>query len=1115
MDIIRSYVIRTLAIRAHTNILKYCILLFLVRIVTGLPGIRGQGSDLRFEHITTRDGLSQSTVTCILQDSKGFMWFGTQTGLNKYDGYSFTVYHDDPAGLMGSFIFRIIEDRAGKIWIGTDGGLNMFDRVENRFTRYRTDANDPGSIGGTEVRALFEDRQGNLWVGSTGGGLSKFMKDSGKFIHYRHDPDNPNSLNSNDVCAIYEDSLNNLWVGSLHGDFDRFDRESEIFYHCFYKNKKLSENEIWNITGDREGNLWISTYRSGLYKMSFTGNGEPEMIHYTSDPKDVNSISGNYIFTVMEDSQDRLWIGTENDGLNLFDRQKGKFTHYKADPFNDYGLNNNSIWSAYEDRTGNIWIGTHAGGIQLLPKYGGYFKHYKHYPGNENSLSHNSVTSFCEDSRGNFWIGTDGGGLNLFDRRSKTFKHYNPGNSNLGSESVLSVYEDSKGNLWVGTWEGGLNLFDRASGTFRRFTKENSGLVSNSVFSVCEDKQGTLWIGSFYGGLSYFDRKRNVFVNYTPENSNLSDNQIRVVMEDSYGNLWICGALGLNLFNRETKTFTIYRHEENNKRSLTMGYVLTILETRDSTLWIGTTGGLNRFDRVKQDFTQYHVSDGLPDNTTKGIREDDRGNLWISTNKGLSRFNPESGVFNNYDMSDGLQDNEFYQCSHYKTRNGEMYFGGVNGFNVFNPDELVTNPDVPPVVITDFRIFNKPVPIGRNSPLKAHISEADTIRLSYKQTMLSFEFTALNYISSNKNQYEYKMEAFDRDWNNVGTRHTAFYTNLDPGEYTFRVKGSNNDGVWNEKGASVKIIITPPYWKTWWFRIMVFIFFAGVLLLIYYIRTRQIIRRNIVLNELVRARTKEIDEKNKILIDQTDELKSQRDELSRTNAVKDKLFSIISHDLRSPFTTLKGFIELMRSRYDGYGDEERKEMLGIINDSADQVYNLLNNLLNWSRAHTGEIKVESELTNIAGLINDKIALVKYQAANKNITIGFDCPSEAINLRVDVHLISVVIQNLLTNAIKFTPQDGQVTVGCEKTEKELIIFVKDTGVGMSEENVSKLFRHDVQYTTRGTDNETGTGLGLLICQDFIERHYGRIWLESEPGKGSTFFISLPLGVSRES
>jgi signal transduction histidine kinase/ligand-binding sensor domain-containing protein len=1100
------------------NILVFCVLVFLTRIGAYPQIISAQYPDLKFEHITTKDGLSQTTVSCILQDSKGFMWFGTQDGLNKYDGYSFTNYHYDPhdtTSILGIFIFSITEDTAGNLWIGTESGLNMFDRLKNSFIRYEHDENDPTSLSGGEVRAVFEDKEGNLWVGSTGGDLDRFDKDRNKFVHFQHDGNDPDRL-SKDICSIYEDSRNNLWIGSLNGNFSRFDRENDTFIPVYYKNNKLSNHEIWNITGDREDNIWISTYRSGLYSMRFTGKGDPEIVHYLNDINDVGSISSNNIFTVFEDSNGRLWIGTENGGLNLYDRNKGKFIRYRSDPFDDNSLNNNSIWSICEDKTGNLWFGTHAGGINLLTKYSKNFGHYKHIPGKGNSLSHNSVTSFCEDSRGNLWIGTDGGGLNLFDRKTGTFSAFNTQNSNLGSDAVLSIFEDSRGNLWVGTWEGGLNLFDRGSRKFMRYTRENNNLCSNIIFSILEDKKGVLWTGSFYGGLSYFDRNTHSFINYTPDNSQISDDQIRMILEDSYGNLWACGATGLNLFDPESETFTVYTHDENDIKSLSKGYVLSILEASDSTLWVGTSGGLNKFDRQQNQFICYCLNEGLPSNAIKGIQEDDQGNLWLSTNRGLSRLDPETGTFVNYDHSDGLQDDEFYQCSSYKSRDGELYFGGVNGFNVFHPEDIECNPYIPPVVITDFQIFNKPVNIGENSPLKTHISEAKIITLSYKQNVISFGFTALNYISSEKNQYAYKLDGFDPEWNYTGANHSASYTNLDPGEYTFMVKASNNDGIWNESGASVKIVITPPFWQTLGFKIIAILFVIVLALLIFYIRFRQIISRNKFLNEQVIARTKEINEKNAILQDQTeelisqrDELKSQRDELDASNSVKDKLFSIISHDLRNPFNTLKGFIELIKLKYDGYSDREIKEMIDIISDSADNVYNLLDNLLSWSRSQRGTLKLHPQMTNVVDLIKNKIELLNFQAINKKILIECGCGAEGLLLEVDPDLMNVVIQNLLTNAIKFTPTGGKIEVNCKIENNHLIAYVRDNGIGISKEDAEKLFNPNIHFSTSGTENEKGIGLGMLICKDFIEIHHGEIWVESELGKGSTFFIKLPL------
>jgi signal transduction histidine kinase/ligand-binding sensor domain-containing protein len=1093
------------------NILNICAIAILIRGIAYPLNISAQDRNLTFEHITTRDGLSQSTITCILQDSLGFMWFGTQDGLNKYDGYSFTTYHYDPhdtTSILGIFIFSIIEDTNGNLWIGTESGLNMFNRSHNNFVRYQHDVHDPSSLSGTEVRAVLEDSRGNLWVGSKGGDLDRFDRDSKNFVHYQHDG-NDLSVLSRDICSIYEDSRNNLWIGSLNGDFGLFDIGKEVFNPIYYRNEKLSDYEIWNITGDRDDNIWISTYRSGLYLMSFSGAGEGEIFHYKHDINDAGSISSNDIFTVFEESNGRLWIGTENGGLNLFDRSNGRFIHYGSDPFDEKGLNCNSVWSICEDKTGNLWIGTHAGGINLLAKYRKDFGHYKHIPGKGNSLSHNSVASFCEDSRGNLWIGTDGGGLNLFDRESGTFSAFNTKNSNLGSDAVLSLFEDSRGNLWAGTWEGGLNLYNRESRRFRRYTTENSNLCSNIIFSILEDRRGVLWTGSFFGGLSYFDRNSNSFINYTPDNSMISDDQIRMILEDSYGYLWACGATGLNSFDPETETFTVYRHDKNNNRSLSAGYVLSILEAADSTLWIGTSGGLNRFDRQQQLFTGYYIKDGLPSDAIKGIEEDDQGNLWLSTNRGLSRFNPETGIFENYDHSDGLQDDEFYQCSSYKSRNGELYFGGVNGFNVFHPEDIKCNPYIPPVVITDFQIFNQPVKIGEDSPLQTNIGEAERITLSYKQNVISFGFTALNYISSEKNQYAYKLDGFDKEWNFIGTKHTASYTNLDPGAYTFRVKASNNDGVWNEEGTSVRIIITPPFWQRWWFKIIGISFLVFVVVLIYYIRVRQIMNRNIILQEQVNERTKEINEKNKILLEQTEEITSQRDALNIANSAKDKLFSIISHDLRSPFNTIKGFIELIRLKYDTYTDDEKKKLIGIINDSTENVYNLLDNLLNWSRAQRGSLKFNPQMTNIIDLIRNKIDLLDYQAVNKNIHLWIECASDEINLEIDPGLINVVIQNLLTNAIKFTHPDGEIKVRCSIENSRLIISVRDNGTGMSEEDVKKLFRPDMHFSSRGTENEIGTGLGLLICKDFVEIHHGEIWLESELNKGSTFFISLPV------
>ncbi len=1070
-----------------------------------------QKRDLKFEHFTTRDGLSQSTVTCILQDSKGFMWFGTRNGLNRFDGYSFTNYlddADDSTSIAGSLIYCILEDDRGNLWIGTDLGLNRFDQSYNRFIHYRHDENDPSSLDGVGVGAICEDIKGNLWIGNLGGNLDRFDYDRQVFIHYPYDPDLTNSL-STDIRAIHEDTTGRLWIGTLNGDISMFDTENSLFLPLYYRGEKLSNNEIRAISGDKDGHVWISTYGDGLYQVSFSNDKELEITQFKHEDVNPFSLSSDATVSIYEDSEERLWIGTENAGLNLFDRATERFIHYYSDPLYAKSINNNSIWSIYQDNMGNLWIGTYAGGVNMLAKYGGYFDHYVSIPGNEKSLSHSSVTSFLEDSEGSFWVGTDGGGLNLFDREKGTFTCFNTTNSDLSSDAVLSIFEDSKGQLWIGTWAGGLNLFDREHRHFIHYNRENSNLASDNIFSILEDANGVLWLGAHFGGLSYLDPGTNSFVSYVPRDSGLVDDRVGMILEDSYGDIVLGAAAGLFFFDPEAEAFTSYVHDDNNRQSLSNGGVISIAESADSTLWIGTGNGLNKFDRESGGFTSYYEKDGLPSNAIKGILVDKQGNLWLSTNRGISRFDPEKGTCQNYDISDGLQENEFYQYSYYQSPGGTFYFGGVNGFNAFRPEDIQYNPRIPPVVFTDFRIFNKAVSIGKNSPLHSHISETDTVRLSYRQTFFSFEFTALNYISSEKNQYAWKLEGFDKDWIDGGSRHMASYTNIDPGTYTFKVKASNNDGIWNEKGNKLTVIITPPFWQTLGFKI------AGILLLlmgiglIYYLRVRQIIIRNKLLQKLVDQRTNELNEKNEILQDQADELTAQRDQLNASNAVKDKLFSIISHDIRSPFNSLNGFIELINVKYDEYTDEKKKEMLGIISGSAKNVYTLLDNLLSWSRSQRGTIKFNVQATEVVSLISSKIDLLRYLAQEKNIEVESVCSLGEIVVELDPDLIAVVLQNLLTNAIKFTHQDGKVQVDCRLESDDLTISVSDNGVGIPEENLEMLFSPDNHFTTRGTKSEKGTGLGLIVCKDFVDIHHGQIWVESVMGKGSTFFIKLPL------
>jgi two-component sensor histidine kinase/ligand-binding sensor domain-containing protein len=838
-----------------------------ISIVLSLPAnAYAEDSNPQFGQITVDDGLSQSGVLAILQDSQGFMWFGTQDGLNKYDGYNFTVYKYnelDASSLSDNFIESIYEDKSGAIWVGTESrGLNKFDRKTEQFTHYIHDPENPNSLGNNTVLSIYEDKFGTLWVGTAGGGLNKFNRETEQFTRYKRNPDDSNSLSSNTVLSIYEDKFGTLWVGTDGGGLNKFNRETEQFTRYTHNPddpNSLNHDTVLSIYEDQSGRLWIGTNDGGLNKFNReTG----QFTHYIHDPANLNSLSDNTVSSIVEDRFGNLWLATSSwygnsygTGLNKFSPETGQFTHYTHDPANAHSLSDNIVASSLRDNSEILWIGTGFGGINKLDQKDRKFTHYNHEPANPHSLIDNHISSIYEDRQGSLWIGTFNTGLDKFDRETGQFTHYThePDNPNsLSTDNIWSVYEDKYGVLWIGNGGGGLNKFERETEKFTLYKHDPdnpNSLSDNTIWSIYEDKLGTLWIGTFHGGLNKFERETGKFTHYThnPDNpKSLSDNSVFSIYEDESGTLWI-GTVngGLNKFNRQTGEFTQYKHEPDNPNSLNYDRVLSMLEYPAGTLWIGThVGGLDKFDVASETFTHYTEKDGLPNNSVVGILGDDEGNLWLSTGKGLSKFNPETETFRNYDVSDGLQGNEFDGVkAHFRSKTGEMFFGGLNGFTAFYPEQVKDNPHIPPIVITNFNKFNE------NVKLDTAISETKEIKLSYKDRFFGFEFAALDYTNPQKNQYAYKLEGFDKDWIYSGTRRYASYTNLDGGRYIFRVKGSNNDGVWNEEGTSIKIIITPPPWKTWWAYTLYVVALVGAVLGYVQWRTKAQAKENALLRE--------------------------------------------------------------------------------------------------------------------------------------------------------------------------------------------------------------------------------------------------------------------------
>ncbi|MBN2521026.1 MAG: hypothetical protein JXB17_11005, partial [Bacteroidales bacterium] len=859
-----------------------------------------QDHKIRFEHLTSEEGLSHSYVRCILQDKEGFMWFGTFDGLNKFDGYNFTVYRNDykdTGSITANIIYSLFEDSNGNLWIGTAEGLCLYHRDRNSFINYNKKNNY--STTNIDIRTIFEDSQNRLWIGTYGDGLFWLDRQKNMLIPYLKNKQNTNII-GNIIRNIFEDSKGNLWIASDNEGlilFNRFTKTFKQYKHQENNRNSIIGNDIYAIVEDIHGCLWFGCYKDGLSCIHLDELNKEIFINFQHDPKNSQSLSSNLISSLCADKNGGIWIGTEDGGLDFIQNNKKTFIHYINYESDPNSINNNSIYSLFQDKSGNLWIGTYSGGINLINYTKQAFKHFKNLPGNRNSLSNNFVMEFQEDHNGYIWIATDGGGLNKFDPETGKFEYYNSKNSNLNKDVLPTVFVDSQNNIWVGAWSGGFSLFDRRTKSFHTFTSENSNLSNNNVFDINEDRKGNLWIAT-QKGLNKFNKKARSFTIYNEKNSDLIFNQIELIKEDNNGNILIGSFQGLSIFNPETEKFLNYTHNPENDNSISNNFITSIFEEDSIILWITTTNGLNKLNRKTNQITRYFKTNGLPNDLILGIEKDNNGCLWISTNGGLSKFDPKKETFKNYTKEDGLQGNTFIKKSHYKSSDGKLYFGGTNGFNVFNPNDIIENKAIPPIIITDFQIFNKPVKINaEGSPLKKHIDQTKEIILSYKQTVFSFEYVALNYTSSSKNQYAYMLEGFDPDpdnyrdgWNYVGTRRLATYTNINPGKYIFRVKGSNNDGIWNETGASIKITILPPWWKTIWFRIILALLIITGPITFYFIRINSLKRQQQFLEQKVKERTDELLQVNTMLEEKQEEvtmqnaqLKEKQEELTDAN----------------------------------------------------------------------------------------------------------------------------------------------------------------------------------------------------------------------------------------
>lgn len=1082
----------------------------LIALVATVSIGTAQDREIDFERINIDQGLSQSSINCILQDRRGFMWFGTQDGLNRFDGYTFIVYKRnalDTSTLSSNWITSLFEDENGLIWIGTQGGgLNKFDRITEKFISYVNDPADPTSLIHNDVRSVYQDKSGTFWIG-TNDGVCSFDRSSGKFQRLTAG----NGIDRAYVSTIFEDRAGHIWFGTQGDGLYKLENTRNRKSISQYKQNpnfanSLSNNYVNAIYQDRKNVLWIGT-AGGLNKLLSDETGN--FVSFKNNDKDPSSLSFDRIQTLFEDRTGVLWIGTDGGGLNCFDPEdpnRNKFIRYQYDPINLHSLSENRVYTLLEDKSGTLWIGT-GGGLSKFDRKPKKFRHYRTEPNNPNSLNVSEVWCFFEDRDGLLWIGTNGGGLNRFDRKNNIFSFFmnDPRNPRSLSENrVWSILQDDAGDLWIGTNGGGLNRMNRGTGAFTRYWYDPANpksISDNRVKALLKSRDGTVWIGTRSGGLNRFDSKTETFESFKndPQNSNsLSSNDIYSLYEDRDGYIWI-GTFGggLNKFDRTTKKFTIYKNHAKDPSTISSNGVLTMCEDRYGNFWVGTqSGGLNKLDREKGTFKHYSREAGLPNEVVYAILEDHQGYLWISTNKGLSRIRYTAETdkieIRNYDQHDGLQSDEFNGGSYFRSPGGELFFGGVNGFNAFIPEQVKDNSHIPNIVLTAFKKFD------RIQNLDTSIPEIQEIKLSYKENVFSFEFAALDYTRPEKNQYAYMMEGFDNDWIYSGSRRYASYTNLDGGTYTFRVKGTNNDGVWNEKGTAVTIVITPAFWNTWWFRISFFLLIGWAVFSYYRARLTSVQKQNEILEKKVEERTKTLREMNSKIIE-TDRLKSE-------------FLANMSHELRTPLNAIIGFSELLLDEMQKNVTADQMQSLQDIHHSGKHLLQLINDILDLSKIEAGKMELSEEHFEVLPLLETIRRTVAPLLDKKHQALDIRVDNTTVKIYADPNKLKQVIINLLSNAIKFSSPNTSIAVEATMLDNDrqpvFRLSVTDNGRGIPKEFHEVIFDEFRQVDGSSTREDPGTGLGLALCRRLVEMHGGKIWVESEINKGSKFIFMIP-------
>ncbi len=1012
------------------NFLKYGLFVIFTSILINPYIIKSQETEnIAFDRISSESikiekGLSQNTVYSILQDDRGFMWFGTWDGLNKYDGINFTIFNKED-GLSNETIYALLQDTTGLIWIGTENGLNTYDPLTGKIKTYLRNYDDTTSISNNRITRIYSDHFGQLWI-CTASGLNKYRYETDDFIRYLDKQRDNLAIRSNYINCLYQDQNYNYWVATRYG-LIRYDIETKTltrYYHKPDDDESLIDNHVTSLCEDSKGNLWIATQR-GISKLL---SSTKKFVNYQHSGEMDTCLADNNINALLMDQFNNIWIGTSSGGLNMYDAQNDCFTSFKHSSIKVNSLSSNKIFSIYEDRIGSLWIGTF-NGVNKLDLHSSKFPVYKSDPLN-NSLNNNFVRAFYETRPGIIWIGTEEG-INVFNENTGEFsylKHNKDNPNSLASNNIRDIYRDSKGIYWIGTADSGLIRYNKARNKFTGFPHnpdDSASIGGNFILKINEDMEGRIW-ASFSNGLSVYNQEKGTFKNYFQNENNPKLNGLQRIYDiyrDSSGMLWFASQKGLSKYHPENDSFSVITIKSESGSNIVSNKIFDIYPENDSVFWLSTRGGgLVKYFRKSDSFRIYSVRNGLPNNVIYGVLKDKKGNLWISTNWGISKFNTEKESFINYDVKDGLQSNEFNSNAFLKSTGGKMYFGGMKGFNCFYPEEIKTNPNIPPIEITGFSIFNESMP--------NHFFNSDTIYLHHDDNFFSIHFAALDFTNPAKNKYRYILENFDKKWRNTdASAPVAEYTKVNPGTYTFKVQGSNNDGVMNTEGAQRTIIISPPWWSSWAFRIPFGIIVIGTLWMLLLSRIRGLKRKHEVEKKMLTIEKQMFDLEHK-------SLQLQMNPHFIFNSLNSIQSFVINNDTDKAINYLAKFSQLMRL---------------ILSNSRESYVPLEN-----------EIKALSYYMDIEKLRFD----------NKfDYKINIDSKLDEEFIAIPPMIIQPYVENAIIHGLIYSNKNGYITIDFKQSGKNMLCTVEDNGVGREKSEMIK--------------NESGIrrkSRGMLITQE---------------------------------